>query len=62
MRTLTSVPGVYIQEEDGYVRTNVGMRGTEQNSYEKITIMGDGEIGSTDAICITFRILLSNLR
>ncbi|WP_306302220.1 TonB-dependent receptor family protein [Shewanella marina] len=43
MRTLASIPGVYILEEDGYgLRPNVGMRGTGQNRSEKITIMEDG--------------------
>ena len=43
MRTLTSVPGVYVLEEDGYgLRPNIGMRGTGQNRSEKVTIMEDG--------------------
>ena len=42
MRTLTSVPGVYVLEEDGYgLRPNIGMRGTGQNRSEKVTIMED---------------------
>lgn len=43
MRTLTTIPGVYVLEEDGYgLRPNIGMRGTGQSRSEKITIMEDG--------------------
>ena len=43
MRSLATVPGVYVQEEDGYdLRPNLGMRSTGQNRSEKITIMEDG--------------------
>lgn len=47
MRTLTSIPGVYVLEEDGYgLRVNIGMRGTGQNRSEKVTIMEDGVLAA----------------
>lgn len=47
MRSLTSIPGVYVLEEDGYgLRANIGMRGTGQNRSEKITIMEDGVLAA----------------
>ncbi|MGJ8691157.1 MAG: TonB-dependent receptor family protein [Thalassotalea sp.] len=50
MRTLTSIPGVYVLEEDGYgLRPNVGMRGTGQNRSEKVTIMEDGVLAAPAA-------------
>lgn len=47
MRILTSVPGIYVLEEDGFgLRPNIGMRGTGQNRSEKITIMEDGVLAA----------------
>ncbi|MBT1444251.1 TonB-dependent receptor [Shewanella sp. JM162201] len=47
MRTLASVPGIYIQEEEGYgLRPNLGMRGTGQNRSEKVTVMEDGVLAA----------------
>ncbi|MEC7822169.1 MAG: TonB-dependent receptor, partial [Candidatus Neomarinimicrobiota bacterium] len=43
MRVLGRIPGVYVQEEDGYgLRPNIGIRGTGLSRMEKLNVMEDG--------------------
>ena len=42
-RILARIPGIYVQEEDGFgLRPNIGMRGTGVERSSKINIMEDG--------------------
>ena len=42
-QTLSSIPGMYVREEDGFgLRPNIGIRGATPDRSQKITILEDG--------------------
>lgn len=42
-RILDSIPGVYLQDEDGFgLRPNIGLRGAHPHRSKKVTLMEDG--------------------
>ena len=44
-RILQTVPGVYLQEEDGFgLRPNIGLRGAHPHRSRKVVILEDGEL------------------